>query len=660
MRQSVIAALLAFALFCGKAQAGEAAGSEPGLKLPSVFGNNMVLQQGMPLPVWGWAAPGEEITVRIAGQAKTATADEKGKWTVTLDPLSPGEPVEMEVAGKSKITFGNVLVGEVWVCSGQSNMDFRLESALNAEAEKAAANHPGIRFFVVPNVAAVEPQEHVEARWAVCTPESARWFSAVGYFFGRRLHAELKVPVGLVHTAWGGTPAESWISREGLAAKPDLAVFLERFKTSMDKYPEEKRKYDERLKAFEEEKKKAIADGDEEKGWETAALDDGGWGAMTLPQHWEKANVDVDGVVWFRKTVPLPADWKGKPLTLSLGPVDDEDVTYVNGEKVGETRGYNLPRNYPVDPRLTETGALAIAVRVTDSGGPGGLYGDAAAMRLVPPEGDPVGIAGEWKYKIAISKSLTPKPPIGPNNPWLPMSLYNAKIAPLVPYGIRGAIWYQGESNAGRAYQYRTLFPAMIEDWRSHWRQGDFPFLFVQLANFQAPLQKPGESAWAELREAQTMTLSLPNAGMAVSIDIGDAADIHPKNKQDVGWRLAQWALGATYGKAVVISGPLYKGMKVVGSTVVCEFEHVGGGLVARAGDLKQFAIAGQDRVFVWADAKIEGNTVVVSSAEVAEPTAVRYAWANNPEGCNLYNQEGLPASPFRTDDWPGTTDNNQ
>ena len=488
------------------------------VKLPAVIGDNMVLQRDRAAHIWGWAEPGEEIMVSASWRTMAwgVTANKDGRWSFEMSPPNTAGPHEMTVSSKNTITIKNILVGEVWVCSGQSNMQMSVRSSANAEQEIASADYPKVRLFTVKRKVADEPQTDCEGSWTMCSPETVPDFSAVGYFFGRELHQQLDVPVGLIHTSWGGTPAESWTRRGALESVPDCVPIVERFEEAMAKYPEAKKKYDESMIAWKEDVKKAKAE------------------------------------------------------------------------------GKNPPRR--------------------------------------------------------------PGAPFGPGNPHSPAGLYNAMIAPLIPYSIGGAIWYQGESNAGRAYQYRKLFPAMITNWRKDWGQGDFSFLFVQLANFMAVDPEPVDSEWAELREAQLMTLALPNTGMAVIIDIGEAKDIHPKNKQDVGKRLALWALAKTYGKDLVYSGPIYKSMKTEGNKIRLDFEHVGGGLIAGGGEpLKGFAVAGADRKFVWADAKIDGNTVVINSDEVSEPVAVRYGWANNPV-CNLYNKEGLPATPFRTDDWQGIT----
>jgi len=480
------------------------------LEVASVFGDHMVVQQGMQIPVWGTAPPGQEVSVSLAGRSADAVADEAGRWAVRLGPFEAGGPHELGVAGESSATFRDVLVGEVWVCSGQSNMGWPLSASANAEAEVAAATHPEIRLFQVERRPAEEPLENAQGNWAPCAPETAKGFSAVGYFFGRHLHRELGVPVGLIQSAWGGTAAEWWTSWPAMEADPDLAPILGQWEQLVEDYEEKLRDHQAFMKEWEETSKQT-----------------------------------------------------------------------------------------------------------------------------------------EMQSK--------PKPPEPPAAHRRPGALYNGMIAPLIPYAIRGAIWYQGESNAGRAYQYRTLFPTMIRDWRANWGQGDLPFLFVQLANFQERKAEPAESAWAELREAQLRTLSVPNTAMAVIIDIGEADDIHPKNKQDVGERLALAGLGTVYGKDVAYSGPIYESMEIEGARIRLHFRHVDGGLVANEGELKGFAVAGADRKFVWAEARIDGDTVLVWNDQVKEPVAARYAWADNPEA-DLYNAAGLPASPFRTDDWPGLT----
>ena len=487
--------------------------------VPSIIGDHMVLQEGKSAPVWGKAAPGESVSVSIGGKTVKTTADKDGRWMVKLPKMKAGGPLEMTITGKENaLAVKDILVGEVWIGSGQSNMQWTVKDSKNGKDECAAANYPNIRLFYVKRTVATTPQDNCEGEWKVCTPESVPDFSAVLFFFGRDLHKELNLPVGLIHSSWGGTPAESWTTRETLAADPELKVIVDRWDQNLANYPVAKAAYDKDVQA------------------------------------WEKA--------------------------------------------VAEAKA-----------------------------------------------------AGQAEPK-------KPAAPQGPDSPWLAGGLYNAMIHPIVPYGVKGAVWYQGESNAGRAYQYRNLFSTMIKDWRRVWGTDDFSFYFVQLANFTAVKPEPEDSDWAELREAQNMALKLKNTGVALAIDIGEEKDIHPRNKQEVGRRLALNALAKDYDKNVVFSGPMYKSVRVKGNEAVIKFSHTENGLVARGGDaLKGFAIAGADKKFVWADAKIVGNTVVVSSPKVDKPVAVRYAWANNPV-CNLYNGAGLPASPFRTDTWPGITVN--
>ena len=488
------------------------------VKLPAVIGDNMVLEQGRRVSIWGWAAPGEEVTVSTSwhNMLWAVKADKDGRWMFKMNSPQAGGPYEMTISGENTIAIKNIMVGEVWVGSGQSNMQMSVRSSANAEQEIAEANYPDIRLFTVERKVAGQPESDCVGSWTLCSPQTVPGFSAVAYFFGRELHKALDVPIGLIHTSWGGTPAEAWTRREVLEADTEFEPILTRYDEAIARYPQAQKEYEQKLEQWKQAAEQAKAGG-----------------------------------------------------------------------------------------------------------------------KRPPPR---------------------PRAPFGPGNPHSPAGLYNAMIAPLIPYGIQGAIWYQGESNASRAYQYRKLFAAMIKNWRDDWNQGDFPFLFVQLANFRAVNPEPGESDWAELREAQLKALALPKTGMAVIIDIGDANDIHPKNKQDVGKRLARWALAKTYGKDLVYSGPIYKSRTVEGDKIILRFDHVGGGLVAVPdGPLKGFAIAGSDRKFVWADATIDGNTVVVSSEKISEPVAVRYGWADNPV-CNLYNKEGLPASPFRTDNWPGVT----
>ncbi len=636
------------------------------IRLPAVIGDNMVLQRGEKASIWGWADPGEEISVHVSWNSsqRRVVADGNGRWQFRMETPKAGGPYEMTLAGKNTITLRNILCGEVWVCSGQSNMEMAVRDVANGEQEIAAANLANIRLFTVQKKIAETPQADCVGQWTPCSPQTVAGFSAVGYFFGRHLHKELNVPVGLINTSWGGTVAEAWTSDRTLEKMPEFKTLMEEIAQSRANPDASMKKYQEEMEQWQQKIQSA---GTQDKSCVAPDLDDSGWQEMELPVLWEQAGLaNFDGLVWFRKTIDVPESWAGKEAVLELGPIDDMDTTWVNGVKVGahmEPGQWLVARQYKVAAGIIKAGRNVIVVQVLDTGGGGGIYGQAEQMRVkLAGAGADAAIspAGKWRYKVSsdmASMPPLPKQPTWVNNPNAPTVLYNGMIAPLIPFAIRGAIWYQGESNADRAYQYRQLFPAMIEDWRRSWGGGKFPFLFVQLANFMAVKPEPGESAWAELREAQCMTLSQPQTGMATIIDIGDAIDIHPKNKQDVGRRLALWALANTYGREnVARSGPLYKSMKIKDGRVVVRFDHVDGGLVAKGGGpLTGFAIAGADRKFVWAEAEIQGKTVVVRSDRVSKPMAVRYAWADNPV-CNLYNGAGLPASPFRTDEWPGVT----
>jgi sialate O-acetylesterase len=630
------------------------------VSMPYVFSSNMVLQRNIEIPVWGWASPGERINITLGEQKIRTKAEESGKWFVKLPAMKAGGPYEMIVDGKNQIRFTNIMIGDVWVCSGQSNMEWRVLQSNNAEDEIASANHPNIRLFTVPNKIDKEPQNNTDpTEWLACTPEVIGSFSAVGYFFGRKLNKDLDIPIGLINTTWGGTESESWTSAESIQDDPDFAEELKKLKSlDMDKANEEREKeFENWLQAFRE------LDAGYDDGvylWASSDYDYLGWDQMELPGLWEDLGLEgLDGVVWFAKEVDLSDQEIENGFELNLGPIDDSDIVWVNGSKVGETFNiYNRNRRYQVTSEVLKQGVNTIVVRVEDYAGGGGIYGDKNQMYL-ESNGSKISLAGMWKYKVGTNKmpSGMPRGDFGPNS--YPTLLFNAMINPLLPYGIKGAIWYQGESNAGRAYQYRRIFPMMITDWRSHWGQGNFPFLFVQLANFMQPKDPPAESTWAELREAQTMTLSLPSTGMATIIDIGEADDIHPTNKQDVGKRLALSAYKIAYGKDIVYTGPTYESMKIEGNKVYIKLSNTGSGLDVRDpyGYLKGFTVAGKDKTFHWAKAqKVDDTTVVVYSEMVSSPVAVRYGWADNPHDLNLYNKEGLPANPFRTDEWQGIT----
>ncbi|HEX7297331.1 MAG TPA: sialate O-acetylesterase [Pyrinomonadaceae bacterium] len=635
------------------------------VRVPSIIGDNMVLQQGVKLRIWGSANPGERITIEFAKKSANTIAGPQGRWEAWIGPFKAGGPYNLILKGTNVLTIKNVLIGEVWVCSGQSNMEWPLINSAQGAQEVAQATHPEIRLFTVEHKTSPSPLSDVDGRWVVTTPDEAAQFSAVGYFFGRELHQRLKVPVGLIDSSWGGTPAEAWTTHEALVSSKELKPILDRFESSLNTLPETKEAYARALANWEE--KNLYIDSEnrgEPLGYADPSMVTADWGNIDLPKQFETAGLLIDGAVWFRKIVDLPNSWAGRDLTLNLPAIDDYDTSYFNGVRIGSTgretpNSYTIPRKYVVPGRLVRSGRNVIAVRVFDSAGEGG-FSRGGAMALSASESEVISLRGDWSYKIELA--LEPKHPdwgtrpavIGLENQNNPSVLYNAMIAPLVSFPIRGVIWYQGESNAGRAYQYRTLLPAMISSWRAAWRN-DFPFYFVQLPNWRAQKADPDESDWAELREAQLMTLRERNTGMAITIDLGDELDLHPKNKVDVGRRLAALALAHTYRQQVTPSGPLFDRFRVEGNAVRIFFKYGVGLQTLDRGPVHGFAIAGADRRFVWADARIDGDTIVVSSPMVPTPVAVRYAWADNPVA-NLYNSARLPASPFRTDSWPGIT----
>ena len=527
----------------------------------------------------------------------------------------------------------------------------------NYQEEIANANFSNIRILKVDRAMSTKTNDtFLSDGWQECSSESIAEFSAVAYFFGRHLGEKLDVPIGLIQSAWGGTVVEAWTSGGSLKQIPEFTDIVAKLEIDLGSNEANDDSIKKLMNKWPDEIEKLLTKSDYyKKGFQNANFPSNKLKKMNLPVVWEDTGLEVDGVVWFTKSVNIPKDWDNKDLILSLGRINDFDITWFNGKKVG--RGINATdlREYKIPSSLVKVGINKIVVQVLDIGNVGGIYGPAEKMKISTLN-KTISLTGDWNYLIDPVKLKVPPMPkmnLGPNRPTV---LYNGMINPLLPYGIRGAIWYQGESNAERAYQYRTLFKTLINDWRTAWNQGNFPFLFVQLANFKRIIDQPVDDAWAELREAQSMALELENTGMAVAIDIGDAIDIHPKNKQDVGKRLALNAIAKVYDHDIAFSGPVYQSMNISGNKVRLKFTNTNDGLrIKNSNVLKGFAIAGQDQKFRWAKAKIEGNEVVVWNSKIKNPVAVRYAWASNPV-CNLYNGADLPASPFRTDDWKGIT----
>ncbi|NJM94770.1 MAG: sialate O-acetylesterase [Cytophagales bacterium] len=632
------------------------------VRLPKVFASHMVLQRDQAIPLWGWASPGEKISVSFQEKTYSAKADRQGAWKLQMAASPAGGPYELVLSGKNKITLSDVLMGDVWLCGGQSNMEWPLNLSTAGMDSVQVATHPQIRLFEVERDMHVQKMADLKgARWSRCTPETVAKFSAVGYYFGKQLQADLQVPIGLLDINWGGTTSEVWTSPEALLTHPDFAEMVKTYgkkdiedfqKAETEKVPEWWTSLDRTQTGMQNGR----------PTWASIDLDESDWTSFELPALWEsKGYSGLDGYVWFRRAIELSSQQAASELVLNLGRIDDSDVTWVNGQQVGATQDqYSKERQYNVSAGLFKAGQNVITVRVHDPSGGGGIYGQERELSLRGSFFE-IPLAGTWKMKIdGDQAAYRPEKRFSPNS--YPTCLYQAMLAPIIPFGIKGAIWYQGESNAGRAYQYRDIFPLMIRDWRQQWGQGDFPFLWVQLANYKQPCEEPCESEWAELREAQSMTLALPNTGQAVIIDVGEANDIHPRDKWTVGQRLARAAKKVAYGQDLVYAGPTFKEMKVEGSRVRVRYSHTGTGLWVQDpyGYVKGFALAGDDRRFYWAKAYQEGNEIVVYSDEVKLPVALRYGWADNPHDLNLYNKEGLPASPFRTDDWKGITFGNK
>ena len=621
------------------------------LTLPRLISDGMVLQRDTEVKVRGWATPGESVELTFRDSVFTFTADGSGYWAAHLPEMEAGGPYTMKVESDTVKTVENIMIGEVWVASGQSNMELPMERVKPLYREEiASADYPEIRFFEVPKRYNFDfpEQEIPSGEWISVDTSSIHQLSAAAYFYARHLHNLHEVPVGIINSSMGGSPAEAWLSEDALKAFPGHHQQALRFR---DDALIEQIENDDRQRisawhdtAFENDRGYQNA-----SPWHSDNTDISGWNAMNIPGYWaDVISEPVNGVFWFRKEIEVPESMAGKSAKLEAGRIVDADSTFVNGEFVGNTTYQYPPRWYEIPENTLREGTNNITVRVVNERGRGGFIPDKPYE--ITTETDTIDLKGEWKYRIGVEmEPLEGQTFIR----WKPLGLYNAMIAPLTDYSISGVIWYQGESNTGRPEEYAELFPSLIEDWRANWNQGDFPFLYVQLANYMAADDHPTDSNWARLREAQLRTLEVPNTAMAVAIDIGEWNDIHPLNKKDVGKRLALAARKLAYHEDLVYSGPIYRSMKIDGHEIRLKFDHTGSGLTTPGDEsLEHFAIAGEDQQFVWAEARIEGDEVVVHSDEVENPVHVRYGWADNPASANLYNREGLPASPFRTDDW--------
>jgi len=634
------------------------------LEVSSFFGDHMVLQRDQPLPVWGKAAPDEEVNVTFRDASATAITNEAGEWLVKLPPVDLGEPASLQIkSGNETVVFDDVLVGEVWICSGQSNMDWSVLKSDDAEAEIAAANYPSIRLFDIPRRYSPDPLDDVEGEWQICSPESVAPFSAVGYYFGRELWQDLEVPIGLISIAWGGTRAEAWTPFQKLNSNPAYQQIVAEYYTTTDRIQSNPNleatmqadfdRFNEQIDALSQNPPSPEASWFDPK----ASFVD-----LVSVQPGEDFLEDTNGLVHVRNVFTLDEkEAQRQGARIRLGQIDNYDVTWINGVPVGSTgpeveNARQTFREYKIPDGILRAGENVIVLQIVDVRRIVHFGHNIDKPEIFWPHSKPFALSNGWEMKLISDIGRRPSILANEVND-IGSYLWNGMVAPIVPAAFRGVIWYQGESNAFRADQYRTLFPDMIEAWRTAWGRGPFPFYFVQLANFS------DREGWPELREAQRETLSLPNTGMAVTIDIGDPDNIHPTNKQDVGKRLSLWALAKTYGskqangEPIPYSGPLLEETLIGEGEIKLRFDHSNGGLLTSdGGELTGFTIAEEDGDFLPAQARIQGREIIVSHPEMNSPQDVRYAWAINPDA-NLINGARLPASPFRTDQRPFTTE---
>jgi len=641
MKKLYILGVLILGLLSGHAQ----------LRLPKLISDGMVLQRNTPLKIWGWALPNDTVEIDFYGQSKYGVANKEGLWQVNLSEMNAGGPYQILLSSKdTTIVIKDVLVGDVWLCSGQSNMQFNMDKVKKKyKKDIAQAYKPYIRSFLVSKQYNFNgPQVDVDSGlWRQANPSTVPNFSAVAYFFGLELYEKYRVPIGLIDASVGGTPAQAWMSEEALKSFPHYNEEAQRCKDSAYVASIEEKN----IQDLTQWNKKALIN---DKGlgqtpWYANEIDVSTWPTMELPGYWNQTDIgNANGVVWFRGQVNVPKDMLGDDMQLQLGRIVDADSVYVNGIMVGSTSHKFAIRNYTVPSAIIQEGDNIITIRVANISRTGGFVkGNPLTLSTTQ---NSIDLSGQWYFQLGAKMPALERPVM---LQWKPTGLYNNMIAPIRNYALKGVVWYQGEGNTKVAKEYADLFPSLIKDWRKQWNDDKMPFLFVQLANFMKVDEQPQASAWAMLRESQLKTLALNNTGMAVAIDIGEWNDIHPRNKKDVGKRLALAAQKIAYKEDVVYSGPIYKSKAIKKGKISLSFELFGSSLRCSKGqELMGFAIAGTDNCFVWANAQIDGNRIVVWSDKVDKPVAVRYAWANNPDNANLTNTEGLPASPFRTDNW--------
>lgn len=619
----------------------------------TIFGDDMVLQRGKPNTFWGFSDPGDKVRVEIGDKSATGTAGPDRRWQVKIDPPATGGPYTIKISGKQTVELHNVLVGDVWLCGGQSNMGLSLRAVNNAEEEIKAANYPDIRFIEVLGHSTYHRNDLIGGNWNAVSPETAARVSAVGYFFARKVQQEMHIPIGLVVDAVGGTPTESWTSAESLRNLHDFDVPLaELDRLAAENGPE----YGNYIMHWYDR-----YDVGQKGNWASPSFDDTDWKPVTIPGGFAELGVpETPALVYFRKEVDLPDPLPQGRAMMFLGSIERMDTVYVNGTSVGGSSWVENPRVYFMRPGVLKPGKNLITIRVFKTKPNGGFLGKAEDLRLVLGDRSVVSLAGEWKGKLSVDGRPPQALPIAWENwPVMPAVLYQGMLQPVAPLSIAGAMWYQGEQNSPRGYQYRRILPVMIADWRKLFDQGDFPFYIVQLPAFKHHSDTPVEGdEWTELRESQAVVAAtVPKTCLAVTIDTGDPDNIHAKDKVPVGDRVAACALANYYGKKVAYAGPTFKSAEQMKGAIRIHFAHTDGGLVAKGDKPGEFSIAGDDHKWYWADAHIEGDSVVVSSPSVPDPKEVRYAWQSNPTA-NLYNGAGLPAVPFRTDKWPGLTEN--
>ena len=637
--------------------------AENRIKMPYFFGDNMVLQRQKPIKLWGTAIPKTAFTVTFAGEIKKIKVDAAGKWKVSFPAKEAGGPYEIKVISDSSFSFKNILIGDVWLCSGQSNMEWPVSKVFNAAYELKNADFPKIRSFTVSKEISTNPLDNApKASWQTSTPENTASFSAVAYFFAKEIQKTQHVPIGIIHTSWGGTNIEPWIGLKTLEQHPDFkevaAKFVSEHKNNKS-IELSQQQYLADTQAWMNTLQK-IDSGFIGKWHSLTYKPDNQWKTLIAPNYWENNGLpDFDGFVWLRKEVTIPKSMAGKPLILNLEILKDYDITYFNGTEIGRGAWQPGRRIYTIPRELVREGKNLVAVCLENISGPGGFTSrDDSQLWLkeLVLSDDPlvIPLSGEWLFKNTLKIGKYPVRPVDPSgNRKKPSVIYNAMIAPFEDLGLKGFLWYQGEANAYDAVQYQKLLPLLISDWRTQFNQGELPFIITQLAGFGTLFQNPVESQWAELREAQAATLKIPKTGLAVSIDVGNPDDVHPVFKQQVGLRMAAEARRLCYGEPDLQTSPIYESMEVVEKTIHLTFRYARNGLQTKEGNLKGFSIAGDDGKFVWAKARIEGNKIIVWHDEITNPKKVRYAWTGSPvesNGANLYNKEGFPASPFRTD----------